>query len=138
MSSPVRIDVATPSRSYPVLIGPGLLPRLARLLDEAGCGARRFIVTNPTVWRCLGDTVREALPEAEVITVPDGERFKNLPNVSRIYDALLRSNADRASVIVTLGGGVVGDMAGFAAATFLRGITLVHVPTTLLAQVCTK
>ena len=135
MTPPVRIDVATPSRPYPVLIGAGLLPRLSRLLDEAGCGARRFLVTNPTVWRCWGDTVREAVPDAEVITVPDGERFKNLPNVSRIYEALLASRADRASVVITLGGGVVGDMAGFAAATFVRGITLVHVPTTLLAQV---
>src|SRR5205807_1641979 len=69
------------------------------------------------------------------ILVPDGERFKQMPTVSRIYEALIRANADRASTLVTFGGGVIGDMAGFAAATYLRGLPLVHVPTTLLAQV---
>jgi len=135
MPSPIRIDVATPSRSYPVLVGSGLLPQLRRALDEAGCGTRRFLVSNQTVWRFWGDAVREALPDAEAVMVPDGERFKILPTVARIYDALQRAGADRSSVLITVGGGVVGDMGGFAAATYMRGITLVHVPTTLLAQV---
>jgi len=135
MPSPIRIDVATPSRSYPVLVGSGLLPQLRRALDEVGCGTRRFLVSNQTVWRFWGDSVREALPDAEAVMVPDGERFKILPTVARIYDALQRAGADRSSVLITIGGGVVGDMGGFAAATYMRGITLVHVPTTLLAQV---
>jgi 3-dehydroquinate synthase len=135
MPSPIRIDVATPSRSYPVLVGSGLLPQLRRALDEAGCGVRRFLVSNQTVWRFWGDVVRKALPDAEAVMVPDGERFKILPTVAKIYDALHRAGADRVSVLITLGGGVIGDIGGFAAATYMRGITLVHVPTTLLAQV---
>ena len=67
--------------------------------------------------------------------MPDGERFKQLPTVGRIYDALIRADADRATAIVAVGGGVVGDIAGFAAATYLRGVPVVQVPTTLLAQV---
>lgn len=131
----LRVDVSTPSRSYPVLIGPGLLARLGQLLDDACCGSRRFVVSNPLVWGCWGNALREALPDSEAIMVPDGERHKTLPTAARIYDALLRAHADRSSAIVTFGGGVVGDMAGFAAATYLRGIGLAHVPTTLLAQV---
>ena len=87
------------------------------------------------VWRLHGDRLTRALKRSEPILVPDGERFKQLPTVTRVYDALVRANADRASTLLTFGGGVIGDMAGFAASTYLRGISLVHVPTTLLAQV---
>src|SRR5581483_10439423 len=132
---PVRVDVATPSRSYAVTIGEGTLDGAARTLDDLRLPPRRFIVSSPVVWRFLGTRAARALGGAESILVPDGERYKILPTVARIYDALLRANADRASTIVTLGGGVIGDMAGFAAATYLRGVALVHVPTTLLAQV---
>ena len=76
-----------------------------------------------------------ALGASEPILIPDGERFKNLQSVSRIYEALIRAGADRGSAIVAVGGGVIGDTAGFAAATFLRGITLFTCATTLLAQV---
>ena len=132
---PIRIDVATPSRAYTVTLADGMLDRLGRLLDEARLPERRFVVSNPLVWRFHGAQMARALSGAESILVPDGERFKHLQTVSRIYEALILANADRASTIVTFGGGVVGDMAGFAAATYLRGISLVHVPTTLLAQV---
>ncbi len=135
MAEVSRIDVTTRAREYPVLIAPSLISRLGATLDELRCGPRRFVVSNPTVWRFWGQQVSESLPGATSILVPDGERFKTLATVSRIYDELIRAEADRASVIVALGGGVVGDMAGHAAATFLRGVSFVQVPTTLLAQV---
>jgi 3-dehydroquinate synthase len=92
-------------------------------------------VSNPVIWRFHGAQIQRALGQAEPILIPDGERYKNLQSVSRIYDPLIKSHADRGSAIIAVGGGVIGDTAGFAAATYLRGITLVHVPTTLLAQV---
>jgi 3-dehydroquinate synthase len=92
-------------------------------------------VSSPVIWRLHGALLQEALGRVEPILLPDGERFKNLQSVSRVYEALIRAGADRGSAIVAVGGGVIGDTAGFAAASFLRGITLAHVPTTLLAQV---
>jgi 3-dehydroquinate synthase len=91
-------------------------------------------VSNPTVWRLHGDAL-EGFTREEPILIPDGERFKQLATVGRIYDALIRAAADRATTIVAVGGGVVGDVAGFAAATYLRGVPIVQMPTTLLAQV---
>ena len=132
---PVRIDVATPSRPYSVTIGDGVLDRLGATLDAIGAPARRLVVSSPLVWRLHGPQLARAIGGGEPILVPDGERSKQLSTVSRIYDALVRVHADRASTVITFGGGVIGDMAGFAAATYLRGIALVHVPTTLLAQV---
>jgi 3-dehydroquinate synthase len=134
-AAPVRIDVTTPSRAYSVLIGDGALDRVGRVLDDLGAPTRRFIVSSPLVWRLHGAQIARAVDAPEPILIPDGERYKQLATVSRIYDALVRVNADRAATLITFGGGVIGDMAGFAAATYLRGIALVHVPTTLLAQV---
>ena len=133
--APLRLDVRTPSRAYPIVIGPGSIAQLKPLLDETRCGGVRFVVSNQTVWGCWGTALQEALPGAEAILLPDGERFKTLPTAARIYDNLLRAAADRSAAVVTFGGGVVGDMAGFAASTYLRGVALAHVPTTLLAQV---
>ena len=132
---PVRIDVTTPSRGYALTLDEGALDRVGTLLDDLRVPARRFVVSSPLVWRLHGQRFARACRSVEPILVPDGERFKQLPTVARIYDALVGANADRASTLVTFGGGVIGDMAGFAAATYLRGIALVHVPTTLLAQV---
>jgi 3-dehydroquinate synthase len=134
-SSPTRVDVNAGSRSSTVWIGEGVLEQLPQLLDAHGVGARRFIVSSPTVWRFHGAQIQAVLGGVDPILLPDGERFKNLQAVSRVYEALIRAGADRGSAIVAVGGGVVGDTAGFAAASFLRGITLAHVPTTLLAQV---
>src|SRR5262249_11582687 len=128
------ITVRTASRAYVVTLGEGSVAALSRVLDEAGAPARRFVVSSPLIWRLHGSALQGTL-QSEPILVPDGERFKQLSTVSRVYEALIRANADRASTLITLGGGVIGDLAGFAAATYLRGIALVHVPTTLLAQV---
>jgi 3-dehydroquinate synthase len=86
------------------------------------------------VWQLHGGTVSGVTRE-EPILLPDGERYKNVATVMRIYDALIKASADRASCLIALGGGVVGDIAGFAAATYLRGIPIVQMPTTLLAQI---
>jgi 3-dehydroquinate synthase len=117
-----------------IWIGEGTSEQLSSLLDAQGIGAKRFAVSNPAIWRLHGPVVQRAIG-GEPILIPDGERYKTLQSVSRVYDALIRAGADRGSAIIAVGGGVIGDTAGFAAATFLRGITLVHVPTTLLAQV---
>ena len=133
--TPARIDVTTPSRAYTVAIEDDAIARLGAILEEVRAPTRRFVVSSPLVWRLHGARFAKAVKGAEPILVPDGERYKQLSTVARIYDSLVRANADRASTLITFGGGVIGDMAGFAAATYLRGIALVHVPTTLLAQV---
>jgi 3-dehydroquinate synthase len=133
--NPVRVDVATGGAGSAVLIGDGILEQLPTLLDAHGVGPRRFVVSSPTIWKFHGPRLQRVLGAVDPILLPDGERYKNLQAVARVYDALIRANADRGSAIVAVGGGVIGDTAGFAAATFLRGITLAHVPTTLLAQV---
>jgi 3-dehydroquinate synthase len=135
LHEPVRIDVHAGSQVAPIWIGDGIGDRLGAMLDEHAIGTRRFVVSNPLVWRLHGERIVRALGAVEPILVPDGERHKNLQSISKIYEALIRAGADRGSVIVAVGGGVLGDTAGFAAATFLRGIRLVQVPTTLLAQV---
>src|SRR5262245_7492521 len=132
---PVRIDVATPSRAYAVTLDDNALDRVGQLLDELKVPARRFVVSSPLVWRLHGTRFARGARGIEPILVPDGERYKQLGAVTRMYDALVKATADRSSTLVTFGGGVIGDMAGFAASTYLRGIALVHIPTTLLAQV---
>jgi 3-dehydroquinate synthase len=129
------LTVDTRPRSYPVHIGAGLVSDLPRLLDEVRFGRHRIIVSSPLVWKLHGPAIVEVLPDAQPILIADGERAKHLQTVTRIYDSLVKAAADRASGLVAIGGGVVGDTAGFAAATYLRGISVAHVPTTLLAQV---
>jgi 3-dehydroquinate synthase len=134
MVSPVLLEVGSRSGRYGIHIEPGSAARVSALLDGAGVPRRRFLVSNATVWRFHEPTFGGVTPE-EPILIPDGERYKNLQTVGRVYDALLRAHADRASAIVAIGGGVLGDTAGFAAATYLRGVPVVQIPTTLLAQV---
>ena len=131
---PVRFTVHAASAEYPIVIEPGVADDLAPTLEATLPARRRFIVSSPTVWRFHEDRLRSATQE-EPILVPDGERFKTLATAGRIYDALIKAQADRGCAIVAAGGGVIGDVAGFAAATFLRGVPVLQVPTTLLAQV---
>jgi 3-dehydroquinate synthase len=130
----VLLDVGSRSGRYGIHIEHGSAARVSGLLDDAGVPRRRFLVSNPTVWR-FHEHAFAGLTAEEPILVADGERHKNLQTVGRIYDALIRAHADRASAVVAIGGGVLGDTAGFAAATYLRGVPIVQIPTTLLAQV---
>ncbi|MPZ18375.1 MAG: 3-dehydroquinate synthase [Luteitalea sp.] len=127
---------AGPETGYAVEIENGLLGSLADVMRTVlPEGAPRFVLSSPRIWRLHGAAIAAGLPTSEPILVPDGERAKQLTTVQRVYDALIRANADRSTQLVVVGGGVLGDLGGFAAATFLRGISYVQVPTTLLAQV---
>jgi 3-dehydroquinate synthase len=132
---PTRIEVAAAAGAYPIIIGPGALATLPQLLDQAGLGPRRIIISSPSVWSLHGRALRKASSDRDAVLVPDGERFKNTVTVGRVYEALIQGHADRATVVLAFGGGVIGDLVGFAAATFLRGLRLVQIPTTLMAQV---
>lgn len=126
-------------RRYPILIGSGLISKAGGLLAEHGFDAAPIVVTNSRILRLHGlslmKSLRREYGDTVIIRVGDGERFKNHETVLKIHDGMFRANADRRSWILAFGGGVIGDMAGFAAATFMRGIPFVMVPTTLLAQV---
>jgi 3-dehydroquinate synthase len=132
------VRVALAERSYPIHIGAGLLER-ADLLVPLLPQRRVAIVTNATVAPLYLDRVARALDAAGVaavrVVVPDGEAHKDWPTLNKVFDALLASRCDRKTAIVALGGGVIGDLAGFAAATYQRGVPFVQMPTTLLAQV---
>ena len=133
------ITVGLHERSYPIFFGANKLSMLGSLCAGQNLGKRVAVVTNPTVGAWYFEPVRESLVSAGFsvnrIEVPDGEEFKNSDTLKSIYDWLIEFGLDRGSFIVALGGGVIGDMAGYAAATYLRGIPFVQVPTTLLAQV---
>jgi 3-dehydroquinate synthase len=131
-----RVDISLGERSYPILIGPGLLED-ARALREH-IGARNLlIVTNETVAPLYLKQLQTTLSDRRVAVavLPDGEQFKTLEIMARIIDALIAERMNRDAAVIALGGGVIGDMAGFAAACYQRGIDYVQVPTTLLAQV---
>jgi 3-dehydroquinate synthase len=130
---PASIAVASERASYRVLVGRGLAARPAEWLPpDAGV---RVVVSCPPVWRALGRTARRLSPGVPAVIIPDGERAKSLRTVARLYDAFLKRRLDRTGAVIAVGGGVVGDAAGFAAATYLRGVPLIQMPTTLLAQV---
>ena len=130
-----RITVSAANGPYPVVIGDGALAALAGEMTAARLGARRILVSSHRVWDLHRPLFKNLGADRAPILVEDGERYKNLNTVARILDALVKAQADRSTVLIAIGGGVIGDMVGFSAATYLRGIPIVHVPTTLLAQV---
>jgi 3-dehydroquinate synthase len=132
------LTVALGERSYPIHIGDRILARCGELLP-ALASRRAIVVTNPVVAPLHLDILQTALSAAgvsnEVIVVPDGETHKDWATLYAIHTRLLELGAERSTTLIALGGGVIGDLAGFAAATYRRGIPLIQVPTTLLAQV---
>jgi 3-dehydroquinate synthase len=132
------LTVALGARSYPIHVGAGLLARSGELL-AARSTAYVVVVTNPVVARHYLAPLQHALAAAslrhDVIIVPDGEQHKDWATLHQIHTRLLELGAERSTTLLALGGGVIGDLAGFAAATYQRGMPLVQVPTTLLAQV---
>lgn len=137
MTYEVKINLG--ERSYNILIGPGMLDKLGAVISSTGKSNRVALVSNPTVAKYYSEAALKSLQSAgvsaELIVVPSGERYKTLNTVKKIYDALLSMRMDRSGALIALGGGVIGDMVGFAAATYMRGIDFYQVPTTLLAQV---
>ncbi|HRE49599.1 MAG TPA: 3-dehydroquinate synthase [Aggregatilineales bacterium] len=133
-STPLTLSVKTPEGAYPIHIGDGLLDAFPALLTAQGIGGAPILVTNTTLAPLYGEALAARLG-CPLVALPDGEAFKTLDTVRTLYDAFLQAGVDRGGVVIALGGGVIGDMAGFAAATFLRGVTFVQAPTSLLAMV---
>ncbi|MBF8267446.1 MAG: aroB [Dehalococcoidia bacterium] len=131
--------VQTPSATYPVYVGWGLLDEIGTYLRRVGIGGPVYIVTDENVLAPYGQQVQRALGgagiEAHCFTVPSGETSKSLKTAETIFSWLAERRCERGHAIIALGGGVVGDLAGFVAATFLRGLSLVQVPTSLAAMV---
>ncbi len=133
----LRIDLA--DRSYDILIGRSFLPKLGDFLPNFSDYKRSLIVTNPAIHRLYGETLKKALQqiglESDIFEIPEGETHKTIQIAQTVYDHLVDSQCDRRTLMFALGGGVVGDLTGFVAATYQRGVPYVQVPTSLLAQV---
>ena len=133
-----KIDVKPGQNSYSIYIGAGILAQTGEKLKELGLKDKAVIITNPTVNKLYGTVVKQSLVEAgfktTVLEVPDGEEYKTLESAGKLYEQLAEWGAERSTAILALGGGVIGDLAGFVAATYMRGVPLVQIPTTLLAQ----
>ncbi len=133
------IRVSLSEHPYEISIAAGNLERLGEKCRELSVGNKVMVVSNPTVFGWYGEraiaSLRAANFEVSSCELPDGERYKTLASIEHIYDLALESGLERSSTLVALGGGVIGDMTGFAAATWLRGMNVVQVPTTLLAMV---
>ena len=134
-----KIVVELGARSYPIYIGKGLLGDYPGWLTKVKSGSHLCLVTNPRIFELYGERLSSQMRtdgySVTVVTVPEGEACKSLEQAALLYTALSQSGADRATMMLSLGGGVIGDLCGFVAATYLRGLPLVHLPTTLLSQV---
>lgn len=130
------LNVELGERSYPIYIGTDLLGQ-AELVTPHLTGSQVMIVTNETIAPLYLDKAKQAFADYDVaeVILPDGEQFKTLPILNRIFDGLLELRYERKCTLVALGGGVIGDMTGFAAACYQRGVPFIQIPTTLLAQV---
>ena len=142
MSATTTIAVKTASASYEVEIGAGVLALVGARVDSllggglVGGTQRAMVVTSPEIWRLWGERLQSGFPAPlEMLSVPAGEQHKRVATVERLLEELAAAGADRDSVLVAFGGGVIGDMTGFLAATYMRGIRYVQVPTTALAQI---
>ena len=129
------LRVKTPDGGYNIWISQGLPSSIHRHIEALNLQGHAVIATNDTLAPRYGQQLASRLPQADLIAVPDGEEHKNLQTVAAIYDEMLALGADRKTALIALGGGVVGDTAGYAAATYMRGIRLIQMPTTLLAMV---
>ena len=133
----LKIDLA--DRSYEILIGQNFLSRSSKLLGEVLKPSRIVVVTHPSIRSLYGDRLVSSFVQdkfsTDIIEVPEGEQSKSLQQAEQIYDRLIEMNSDRKTLLVALGGGVIGDLTGFIAATYQRGIPFMQVPTTLLSQV---
>jgi 3-dehydroquinate synthase len=135
---PKRISIKSSAGVYSVLCGSGTLHRLSREISALGKFSSVQVVTSPKVWCAVGKSVKRGLGPRDASKLhlfDDAESLKNLRSVEALCRSLSRAGADRKSLIVAIGGGVVGDVTGYVAASYLRGVALVHVPTTLVAQV---
>lgn len=133
------ISVNLPQNSYEVAIAPSSLYTLGARMQELNLGKKVLVVSNPTIFQHYGATIIDSLKSAGFqVTqhlIPDGERYKKLASIEQVYDTACQERLERSSTLVALGGGVIGDMTGFAAATWLRGVNFIQVPTSLLAMV---
>ncbi|HKR27817.1 MAG TPA: 3-dehydroquinate synthase, partial [Acidobacteriaceae bacterium] len=132
------IAVKTASAEYPVHVGRGLFGEIAREVSAAKAPGRVFVLTSPEIWSLWGQQFLAAFPQEAAPTalfLPAGERYKRIAEVERLAVEMAEAGADRASLLIAFGGGIVGDLGGFLAAIYMRGIEYIQVPTTLLAQV---
>ena len=134
-----ELRVKAGTQEYPIFLGTDLLVKSGKLLQAEGLKEKVLVVTNPTVAGLYLDLLLQGLQregfKPQVVMIPDGEEYKQLAQLEQVYDAAVAARLERDSTIMALGGGVIGDLAGLAAATYLRGVQFVQVPTTLLSQV---